>query len=78
MARPVETSGFRLLSGEAIAAPSRWMAMKRRKRPATVPMIPASTKNTMPRVVVRPIPPVSSTAVHRPTAPTATLSQNPA
>ncbi len=51
MARPVETSGFRLLSGEAIEAPRRWMAMKRRKRPATVPMTPASTKSTIPFVV---------------------------
>jgi hypothetical protein len=69
----VDTRGLRLPTAAATDAPTVSMLMKRSRRPATVPMRPASAKYTMPAADGVPTPPVAKTPSHKHAVPTATL-----
>ena len=77
MARIVAIMGFRLMTAAATEAPTRSMATKRKRRPATVPTRPASTKYPRAFADTGPGPPVTATATQSVIMPTSTLIQNP-
>ena len=77
IARNDAINGVTLLTAAVTVAPTFSMARKRVSRPPTVPISPAAAKSSRLRVETSPTPPVTSTTIQSPMAPTIMLIQAP-